>query len=348
MDDLEQTRDSHFSAAAVLLPHSSNSENIGAPESLAVALQSQASSDASGVLSAENSSQKAPKLSEALDYRFYLSAFYNFKRHLSKRELRPYNYAVFSAAADIKSPNYLKLIIEGKRNLSPEMAAKFSKALGHGKDQAEEFRLLVEYNQASDPAERNLQLKALTELRVKNQIQNGEIDPKAFTRVPNWVTWVLYAILDQQGVSFKIDDLRKTLRGKATNDEIETAVKALVHSGEVVIDDVTGQLTKVHSSNENLEDIPVSLIRKIQSQLMFLGLESLFHDGPNEREFGTLTLSLTKNEFEELKFKLRQLRKQTYKDNAIKRLSSKGERVYQMNLQLFPITNSSSSSSNDS
>lgn len=338
MDDLEVMRDSYFSTTALVLPHANNSESSGAQ---ALALAAHAGP-------AEALQQGAPKLSEALDYRFYLSAFYDHKRHLSKRELRPYNYAVFSAAADIKSPNYLKLIIEGKRNLSPEMAAKFSKALGHNKDQAEEFRILVEYNQATDPAQRNLQLKALTELRVKNQIQNGEIDPKAFTRVPNWVTWVLYAILDQQGVSFKIDDLRKTLRGKASNEEIETAVKALVHSGEVVVDDVTGQLTKVHSSNENLEDIPVSLIRKIQSQLMFLGLESLFHDGPNEREFGTLTLALTKTEFEELKFKLRQLRKQTYKDNAIKRLTSKGERVYQMNLQLFPISNSSTAGGNES
>lgn len=282
-----------------------------------------------------------PNLSDALDYRLYLAAFYEYRRKLSSKELRPYSYAVFSAAADIKSPNYLKLIIDGKRNLSSEMTQKFAKAMGLNKEQSLEFQLLVEYNQATDPAERNLRLKELAEFRVRQQIQSGQIDAQAFSKVPNWVTWVLYAMMDQQGVSFSVEDLRGTLRGKATTEEIETAVKALIHSGAVIVDEVTGQIRKNRERTDAPQEIPVSLIRKIQSQLMFLGLESLFHDGPTEREFGTLTLALTRTEFEELKFKLRQLRKAVYKDNSIRRLNSAGERVYQLNLQLFPISNPS-------
>lgn len=286
------------------------------------------------------SESQMPVLADALDYRLYLSAFYDFRRKASQRELRPYNYAVFSASADIKSPNYLKLIIDGKRNLSPEMTLKFAKALGLGKEQSLEFQLLVEYNQATDPAERNLRLKELTEYRVRQQIQSGQIDAKIFSKVPNWATWVIYALMDQKGVSFNIEDLRTHLRGKATTEEIEMAVKALLNSGAAVVDEVTGQLRKNRDRAEGVDEIPVSLIRKIQSQLMFLGLESLFHDGPTEREFGTLTLALTRTEFEELKFKLRQMRKQVYKDNSIRRLTSQGERVYQLNIQLFPVSNS--------
>ena len=83
------------------------------------------------------------------------------------------------------------------------------------------------------------------------------------------------------------------------------------------------------------------LIRRLQTQLMCLGLESLFQDCPTEREFGTLTLSLTKKEFEDLRFQLRKFRKQIHKDNSIQRMQSKGERVYQLNLQLYPVTDKS-------
>ncbi len=76
-------------------------------------------------------------------------------------------------------------------------------------------------------------------------------------------------------------------------------------------------------------------------QLMYLGLESLYQDQANEREFGSLTLSLTEKEFEEIRFKLRQMRKSLHKENSIARMESKGERVYQLNLQLFPVTNPS-------
>ena len=71
---------------------------------------------------------------------------------------------------------------------------------------------------------------------------------------------------------------------------------------------------------------------------MYLGLESLFQDSASDREFGSLTVSLTKTEFEQLKFQLRKFRKEINKDNSIKRMSTKGEKVYQLNLQLFPVT----------
>lgn len=280
----------------------------------------------------------APELQNYMDYRKYLLDWYNHKRVLSKKSLRPYNYAMFSAAADIKSPNYLKMIIEGQRNLSEEMILKFAKAMGMNKESSDEFRLLVLFGQATDPAERNFFLKELSEFRVQAQLRSGEISAKSYNKVPSWITWILYALMDQEGVEFQSEKLRELLRGKASTNEIDEALKTLINTGEIIQDDVTGKLKKARNLIDSPEEIPVALIRKLQSQLMYLGLESLFQDSPAEREFGSLTLSLTKSEFEEIKFKLRQMRKQINKDNSIKRMTSQGERVYQLNLQLFPVT----------
>jgi len=281
----------------------------------------------------------APQLSEYMDFRQYLLDWYSFRREQTKKDLRPYSYAMFSAAANIKSPNYLKMIIEGQRNLSEDMILKFAKALGLSKDQADEFRFLALFGQATDPAERNFFLKELSEFRVLQKLRSGEIDKKMMEKVPGWIGWILYSMLDQEGVEFKAESLRELLRGKASADEIQEALRALMNSGEVAQDDMTGRLKKTRNLIDSPEDIPVALVRKLQSQLMYLGLESLYQDSPTEREFGSLTLALTKAEFEELKFKLRQMRKQINKDNSIRRTSSLGERVYQLNLQLFPVTN---------
>lgn len=285
------------------------------------------------------SSPSSPILSDYMSYRQFLADFYQYKRTASKGSLRVYNYAVFSAAANIKSPNYLKMIIEGKRNLSDEMIGKFGKALGFMKDQTEEFRLLVHFTQATDPGERNMYLKKLSEHRVAGKLKSGEIDRKAWEKVPNWVAWIIYAMVDQEGVKFDAASLKKLLRGKASEDEIEMALETLLASGELRRDEATGELKKNRSLTESPEEIPVALVRKLQSQLMYLGLESLYQDQPMDREFGTLTMSLTKSEFEEIKFKLRQMRKAMHKDNSIARMKEKGERVYQLNIQLFPVTN---------
>ena len=279
-----------------------------------------------------------PNISEYLDFRKLLADYYQYRREISKNDIRPYNYAVFSAAANIKSPNYLKMIIDGRRNLSEDMIGKFAKALGFSKEQSDEFRLLVLFGQATDPAERNMFLKTLNEKRVDGKLKSGEIDQKAWDKVPSWISWILYSMIDQENVQFEPLKLREILRNKASVDEIDQALRALMALGEVTKDETTGQVKKARSLMESADEVPVALVRKLQSELMYLGMESLFRDAATEREFGSATMSLTKQEFEELRFQLRKIRKDAQKNIAVKRTASKGERVYQMNLQLFPVT----------
>lgn len=287
-----------------------------------------------------NTSHSLPILSDYMDYRLYLADFYHAKKLQTRHSIRSYSYAIFSAAADIKSPNYLKMIIEGKRNLSLDMVTKFAKACGLNKAQTDEFRLLVIFNQAEDPADRNYALKQLSEYRVEQKLKHGELDRKVYEKVPNWIGWIIYALVDQQGVTFETSQLKDLLRGKASESEINEALENLLKSGELMRDPATNLISKGKPS-EAPEEIPPALVRKLQMQLMYLGLESLYQDTATEREFGSLTLSLTEKEFEEIKFKLRQMRKAMHKENAIARMSSKGDRVYQLNLQLFPVSNSS-------
>lgn len=281
---------------------------------------------------------EAPQISNYLDFRKFLADYYHYRREMTKNDLRPYNYAVFSAAANIKSPNYLKLIIEGRRNLSEDMILKFAKAIGLAKEATEEFKILVLFGQASDPAERNMYLKALNERRVDSKLKSGEIDQKTWEKIPSWISWILYSLLDQKDVKFEPESLRKTLRDKASVDEIKHSLETLLRSGEIVKDEVTGEFKKARSLMESAEEVPVALVRKLQAELMYLGLESLFRDAATEREFGSATLAMTQQEFEDLRFQLRKLRKEAQKNIGVKRLSSKGDRVYQLNLQLFPIS----------
>ncbi|HMN67017.1 MAG TPA: TIGR02147 family protein [Bdellovibrionales bacterium] len=285
-----------------------------------------------------NEGVAAPKLGAYTDYRQFLKDFYLYKRNLTRSSLRPYSYATFAAAADIKSPNYLKLIIDGQRNLSKEMTAKFAKATGLNKEEGDEFLALVEFTQATEPIERNRFLKNLADIRVRQQLKTGEIKAETWEKVPSWVTWVLYTLTDQQGVSFDPDRLFDTIRGKARPDDIRRALEKLYASGELVQNPETGEVSKGRELMEGSENVPVALVRKLQAELIYLGLESLFQDGPKDREFGTQTLALTEEEFEQLKFELRQFRKRWAKDIGVARRGKKGDRVFQMNIQLFPVS----------
>lgn len=289
-------------------------------------------------ITAQEQNSNSPKLGVYTDYRQYLRDFYEFKRQQTRTSLRPYSYATFAASADIKSPNYLKLIIDGQRNLSREMALKFARALSLNRDEIEEFVALVDFTQATEPLERNRYLKVLADLRVRQQLRAGEINAETWAKVPSWVTWVLYALTEQKDVRYEPDSLFEILRGKARPEELRRSMERLFESGELVKHPETGEVLKGRELMSGSENVPVALVRKLQAELIYLGLESLFQDGPQDREFGAQTLALTEAEFEQLKFELRQIRKRWAKDVSVARKTGKGDRVFQLNIQLFPVT----------
>jgi uncharacterized protein (TIGR02147 family) len=281
-----------------------------------------------------------PILAAYVDYRQYLKDFYNYKLYESRNSYSNYSYKVFSASADIKSPNYLKMIIEGGRNLTEDTAKKFARALGLDKSGSDEFLALVEYNQALDASERNRHLKRLNELRTQKKLKSGEITEDRVNAVPKWISWVLLALADQKDADFSIDGIRNLLSRKASPDDIRKSLQQLFEQQSLVHDPLTGNIKKGMVAPPQ-EDLLPDTVRKIQAELMYLGMEALLNSAPQEREIGTVTVCLTEKEFEKLKFEMRHLRKRILKDALIARDSSKGDRIYQFNVQLFPLTKKS-------
>lgn len=280
---------------------------------------------------------KEPLLAVYTDFREYLRDFYDYKIHQHKNTFSSYSYKTFSASADVKSPNYLKLIIDGERNLSSITAQKFARALGLDKEGATEFQLLVQYGQALDPLERNRYLKNLNEFRTKKRIKSGELDNAKLESTPPWVSWVLHSMADQKGVEFSIDNLKDLLQGRVSADDIRRSLQKLLDTQALQLDPVSGKIKKGLAPLAQ-EEIPQELIRKIQSDLMYLGMEALINGKTTEREIGTLTVCLTEAEFEKVKFELRHLRKRILKDALMGREQTPGDRVYQLNIQMFPMT----------
>jgi uncharacterized protein (TIGR02147 family) len=86
-----------------------------------------------------------------LDYRAFLRDYYNAR----KERGRGFSYRSFSRKAGLKSPNYLKLVMDGERNLSGAMAERFGAACGLADDDLRYFIDLVGFQQAESASERS-------------------------------------------------------------------------------------------------------------------------------------------------------------------------------------------------
>src|SRR5690606_36868144 len=106
---------------------------------------------------------RAPELDvfQYLDYRALLRDWY--QAHNS--DGRSFSFRAFARRAGLKSPNYLKLVMDGERNLTPQTAERFAKGLGLEGDGASYFIDLVAFNQAATLTERNKQYARLTSFR---------------------------------------------------------------------------------------------------------------------------------------------------------------------------------------
>ena len=92
-----------------------------------------------------------PKPEDFDDYRAYLRAMIKFL----KATQPTFSYRYFSRVAGFSSPNFLKLVAEGQRNLSERSISKFARGLGLEPREQELFGDLVRLDQARSDRERN-------------------------------------------------------------------------------------------------------------------------------------------------------------------------------------------------
>src|SRR3569832_712791 len=92
-----------------------------------------------------------PDVLQYSNYRTYLADYYEFK----KAQSPIFSHRYFALKAGLSSPNYLKLVMDGKRNLTKKSQMKFATALGLKGLRVEFFENLVFFNQADALSERN-------------------------------------------------------------------------------------------------------------------------------------------------------------------------------------------------
>lgn len=107
--------------------------------------------------------QKKLNIFEYLDYRQFLKDWYE----MMKSETTFFSYRYFAQKAGINSSGFLKLVIEGQRNLTDLTAEKFIHAIKLWGIEGDYFRSLVRYNQCRSNEEKMIYYKLLENYRAQ-------------------------------------------------------------------------------------------------------------------------------------------------------------------------------------
>jgi uncharacterized protein (TIGR02147 family) len=268
---------------------------------------------------------------EFTDYRQFLSARLTELR----RQNRRYSLRFLSDKMGLSSKSHLKMVADGQRNISLDMADKLADAIGLTDEEGAFFICLVRYNLAKTTAE---QLTALDDLRRKRKfidVHRLELDHFDYLSDPMTVT--LREMVSFPDFQEDPKWIAARLPMKANATRIQKALDNLIRLGMIKRDD-DGRLRLSHRHQRSGDGLKSVGLRTFYENTFRQAAESL-RKSADERHLGGLTMGISRKSYERIV--------QRYRDfisdvRAIVDDDSEADQVYQMVMGLFPLSVSGS------
>jgi len=260
------------------------------------------------------------------DYREFLAAYYAVKKASGL------SYRSFAKAAGVGAPNYLKLVIEGKRNLSDDMSERFAKACRLNSESTAYFKLLVAFNQARTDERRNELHARLSEFPRFRAAQRLDLAQKEYHS-----TWYHPAIREMvacPGFVERPTDIARQLWPAITEKQALRALESLLKLG-MLERDGTGRLRQSTRAVTTGEQASGLYIRNYHAEMMQRATAAMETVPSQHRFITSLTLSASDATLAEIQRRVDELREDLV---ALCDADPNPNRVVQLNLQLFPLS----------
>lgn len=272
---------------------------------------------------------KKPNIFDFLDYRAYLHNYYTFM----KKNTTFFSHRYFNNKAGIKSPNFFKNIIDGKKNLTKDSTLKFASALGLNKKETEYFENLVFFDQSKTSDKKQYyfeRIKLLSKDIVKTIIEESQVG--YFSR---WYHCVVRELVVIRNYRDDFSRLANDVRPRITCAQARKSVQLLLELGLIVKkpDGTYVQTSRNISAGNN--SVASMLIRQYHKNTLDNIKESLDSFPVHERTCTSLVMSITEEIYKELEEEIQEFRNRI---THIANKSSCSDRVYQIAIQLFPVS----------
>lgn len=273
------------------------------------------------------SGQGLPVVFDFLDYRAFLREYYRVRKEHSA-----FSYRAFSMRAKLRSPNYLKLVMDGDRNLTSPMAKRFAAACGLTGQAAAFFCELVAFTQATALDERN---EVYGRLRRYQEFR--EANPLEVARDEYHSKWYLPAIRELALASDFRADPEWIARRLVPTIKVEEAASALevLQRLQMLVPSADGNLrpgTPIVTTGAETANLHVVNFHR---SMMRLASESLERIPAAQRDISSVTLCLGEDGLEHVKRAIVRFRRELLK---LSEFETDPRQVVQVNFQLFPLS----------
>ena len=260
------------------------------------------------------------------DYRSFMNDYYQWKKRISA-----FSWREFTKSGGFTSPNYLKLVCEGKSGLSKKGIERAADAMDLVGAEREYFRQLVKFGQAKKVAEKKSAYTEMKEIASAHKVRVLEGESVSFYE--SWKYPVLRELAPMMPGAKPLD-MAKACGGAFSAEEVRNALAFLTRAKflKKIADDVYEQENR--SLQMSVAAMPM-LVRAMHKEMAGLAKDAIEKFPIEERNFTGITMGVDDEGYAEILKELEKCRKRII---SIATAKKGGNRVYRLNMQMFPLT----------
>jgi uncharacterized protein (TIGR02147 family) len=269
-----------------------------------------------------------PSIFEYTDYRRYLRDYYAW----AKIHKKGFSHRAFLGHAGMAGSAYLKRVMEGQHDLTPDSVTKFAKALDLPSQEKLFFESLVSFNQAQTLGDKDRFFKRLMD--VKSPHRTAILEPGQYEYYKDWYNVAIREILAFIPYKNNAAEIARHLTPEVSPGKVKKAIEllqrlSLISQGPDGAWRASTALLKTDPSIQSL------MIPRFHQSMARLAVDAVERFPKTERYFSGSTISVSPKMYDNIIEKIRALRADIMDYVAS---GEDPEQVYHLNMQLFPLT----------
>ena len=260
------------------------------------------------------------------DYRLFMNDYYRWKKQTSA-----FSWRDFTKKGGFTSPNHMKLVCEGKSGLSKTGVERAADAMDLVGAEREYFRQLVKFGQAKKDADKKAAYTEMKEIASAHKVRVLEGESMSFYE--SWKFPVLRELAPMMPGAKPLD-IARACGNAFSAEDVRNALAFLTRAKflKKTADDVYEQVNR--SLRMSVAAMPM-LVREMHKEMAGFAKDAVEKYPVDERNFTGVTMGIDDEDYAEILKELENCRKRII---SIASAKKGGNRVYRLNMQLFPLT----------
>ena len=265
-------------------------------------------------------------ITEYRDYHSLIKDFYEDRKRTSY-----FSWREFAKLAGFSSPTYLRLVSEGKSNLSRVTMPRMISAMELAGFEAEYFKALVNFCNAKDDSAKMPFWKQMRQIALEYKVR--VVDKEAVEYFDGWKNSVIRELAPRMKGATP-GEIAKKCCNEISAADVSASLDFLTKAG-FLKKDADGAYRQTEKNVTASKEGMVYAVHAMQHKMLQLADESIERFAPDVRNVSGLTFTVNRECYKRISQEVDAFRKKII---AIAADAENADQIYRLNLQLFPMT----------